>query len=82
MLVLTWTLRVDHRPIMLLSSTKSVLLQAVQARSEIFFPSIACRSTIAHRYYVTAAPQCVYPDSALGGVLNSAHFDAIYGKYF
>ncbi|EKM83457.1 hypothetical protein AGABI1DRAFT_66074 [Agaricus bisporus var. burnettii JB137-S8] len=34
------------------------------------------------KYYVTAAPQCVYPDSALGGVLNSAHFDAIYGKFY
>lgn len=32
------------------------------------------------RYYVTAAPQCVFPDGALGGVLNSAVFDAIYGK--
>ncbi|KAF9452543.1 carbohydrate-binding module family 5 protein [Macrolepiota fuliginosa MF-IS2] len=30
------------------------------------------------KYYVTAAPQCVYPDGALGGVLNSANFDAIY----
>lgn len=29
------------------------------------------------KYYITAAPQCVYPDSALGGVLNSASFDAI-----
>lgn len=33
-----------------------------------------------YRYYVTAAPQCVYPDGALGGVLNTANFDAIYGK--
>jgi hypothetical protein len=33
-----------------------------------------------HRYYVTAAPQCVYPDGALGGVLNTANFDAIYGE--
>ena len=32
------------------------------------------------RYYVTAAPQCVFPDAALGGVLNTATFDAIYGK--
>ncbi|KAF9014997.1 class III chitinase [Cyathus striatus] len=34
------------------------------------------------RYYVTAAPQCVYPDAALGGVLNSANFDAIYGMFY
>ncbi|KAJ7456650.1 class III chitinase [Mycena latifolia] len=33
------------------------------------------------RYYITAAPQCVYPDGALGSVLNSANFDAIYGLY-
>lgn len=32
------------------------------------------------RYYVTAAPQCVFPDAALGGVLNTASFDAIYGE--
>lgn len=33
------------------------------------------------RYYVTAAPQCVYPDAALGGVLNAASFDAIYVQF-
>ncbi|KAF4622900.1 hypothetical protein D9613_001656 [Agrocybe pediades] len=36
------------------------------------------------KYYVTAAPQCVYPDAALGGVLNSASFDAsskFYNNY-
>ncbi|PPQ63527.1 hypothetical protein CVT24_004755 [Panaeolus cyanescens] len=32
------------------------------------------------KFYVTAAPQCVYPDAALSGVLNSASFDAIYEK--
>uniref|UniRef100_A0A8H7Y639 chitinase n=1 Tax=Psilocybe cubensis TaxID=181762 RepID=A0A8H7Y639_PSICU len=30
------------------------------------------------QYYVTAAPQCVFPDAALGGVLNAASFDAVY----
>ncbi|KAF7339953.1 Glycoside hydrolase family 18 protein [Mycena venus] len=34
------------------------------------------------RYYITAAPQCVYPDSALGSVLNSANFDAIYVQFY
>ncbi|KIY67572.1 carbohydrate-binding module family 5 protein [Cylindrobasidium torrendii FP15055 ss-10] len=29
-------------------------------------------------YYITAAPQCVYPDAALSGVLNAAKFDAVY----
>ncbi|KAF8971507.1 glycoside hydrolase [Flammula alnicola] len=32
-------------------------------------------------YYVTAAPQCVFPDAALGSVLNAANFDAVYGKH-
>ncbi|CAK5264883.1 unnamed protein product [Mycena citricolor] len=38
-------------------------------------------SDASKRYYVTAAPQCVYPDGALGSVLNTASFDAIYGKH-
>ncbi|KAF9474305.1 class III chitinase [Pholiota conissans] len=32
------------------------------------------------KYFVTAAPQCVFPDAALGSVLDSANFDAVYGK--
>ncbi|EIM83467.1 glycoside hydrolase [Stereum hirsutum FP-91666 SS1] len=32
-------------------------------------------------YYITAAPQCVYPDSALGGVLNAVGFDAVYVQF-
>ncbi|KIP11453.1 carbohydrate-binding module family 5 protein [Phlebiopsis gigantea 11061_1 CR5-6] len=34
------------------------------------------------QYYVTAAPQCVYPDASLGGVLNAASFDAIYVQFY
>ncbi|KAG6896670.1 hypothetical protein C0992_006804 [Termitomyces sp. T32_za158] len=30
------------------------------------------------KYYVTAAPQCVYPDAYLSTVLNSVAFDAVY----
>lgn len=33
------------------------------------------------RYYVTAAPQCPYPDAALGSVLNAAEFDAVYVQF-
>ncbi|RDB29076.1 Chitinase 1 [Hypsizygus marmoreus] len=33
------------------------------------------------KYYITAAPQCVFPDGALGAVLNAASFDAVYGIY-
>ncbi|KAF8887966.1 glycoside hydrolase superfamily [Gymnopilus junonius] len=31
-----------------------------------------------HHYYVTAAPQCVFPDANVGAVLNAANFDAVY----
>lgn len=34
------------------------------------------------KYYITAAPQCVYPDAALGSVLNNANFDAIYVQFY
>ncbi|KAJ7622131.1 glycoside hydrolase family 18 protein [Roridomyces roridus] len=30
------------------------------------------------KYYVTAAPQCPYPDAHIGGALNAASFDAVY----
>ncbi|GLB43356.1 putative glycosyl hydrolase 18 family protein [Lyophyllum shimeji] len=32
-------------------------------------------------YYVTAAPQCPYPDAYLGTVLNAVAFDAVYVQY-
>ncbi|KAL5534553.1 hypothetical protein ACEPAG_1016 [Sanghuangporus baumii] len=34
------------------------------------------------QYFVTAAPQCPFPDSALGQVLNSAEFDAVYVQFY
>ncbi|KAG6856443.1 hypothetical protein H0H87_004408 [Tephrocybe sp. NHM501043] len=33
------------------------------------------------QYYVTAAPQCVFPDAYLGTVLNAVAFDAVYVQY-
>jgi hypothetical protein len=82
-LVLIWISKAVDQTTTLHLSTKSVPLLAVQARSKRSFPSQCTFFTrMAHRYYVTAAPQCVYPDSALSGVLNSANFDAIYGVYF
>ncbi|THH09867.1 hypothetical protein EW145_g1710 [Phellinidium pouzarii] len=33
-------------------------------------------------YYVTAAPQCPFPDASLGSVLNSANFDAVYVQFY
>ncbi|KAG6846287.1 hypothetical protein H0H93_014851, partial [Arthromyces matolae] len=33
------------------------------------------------KYYVTAAPQCVFPDEWVGDALNSVAFDAVYVQY-
>lgn len=33
------------------------------------------------KYYITAAPQCVYPDAALGSTLNGFPFDAVYVQF-
>ncbi|KAI0050723.1 carbohydrate-binding module family 5 protein [Auriscalpium vulgare] len=34
------------------------------------------------KYYITAAPQCVFPDASLGTVLNTASFDAVYVQFY
>lgn len=34
-----------------------------------------------YSYYVTAAPQCPFPDAALGAVLDAAEFDAVYVQF-
>lgn len=34
------------------------------------------------RYYVTAAPQCPFPDAEVGEALNSAPFDAVYVQFY
>ncbi|KAG6848623.1 Chitinase 1 [Blastosporella zonata] len=34
------------------------------------------------KYYVTAAPQCVFPDANLGPILNSVAFDAVYVQFY
>ncbi|KAF7306627.1 Glycoside hydrolase family 18 protein [Mycena indigotica] len=34
------------------------------------------------KYYITAAPQCPYPDAALGTVINAASFDAVYVQFY
>ncbi|KAG5719515.1 Chitinase 1, partial [Termitomyces sp. T112] len=33
------------------------------------------------RYYVTAAPQCPFPDAYLGSAINAVGFDAIFVQY-
>ena len=32
-------------------------------------------------YYVTAAPQCPFPDASIGEALNEAPFDAVYIQF-
>ncbi|KAF8268137.1 glycoside hydrolase superfamily [Lactarius quietus] len=34
------------------------------------------------QYYVTAAPQCVFPDANIGAALNEAPFDAVYVQFY
>ncbi|CAO0803355.1 unnamed protein product [Mucor circinelloides] len=34
------------------------------------------------KYYVTAAPQCVYPDASLQPTLNGYPFDAVYVQFY
>ncbi|GAW04728.1 carbohydrate-binding module family 5 protein [Lentinula edodes] len=34
------------------------------------------------QYYITAAPQCVFPDASLGSVINVVAFDAIYVQFY
>ncbi|KAJ6565036.1 glycoside hydrolase superfamily [Mycena vulgaris] len=33
-------------------------------------------------YYVTAAPQCPFPDAHIGGALDAAAFDAVYVQFY
>ncbi|KAJ7646128.1 glycoside hydrolase superfamily [Mycena rosella] len=33
-------------------------------------------------YYVTAAPQCPFPDAHIGGALDTASFDAVYVQFY
>ncbi|KAI9490713.1 glycoside hydrolase superfamily, partial [Zychaea mexicana] len=34
------------------------------------------------QYYVTAAPQCPFPDAILGSVIDGAEFDAVYVQFY
>ncbi|KAF4623693.1 hypothetical protein D9613_001655 [Agrocybe pediades] len=34
------------------------------------------------KYYVTAAPQCPFPDAKVGEALNNAFFDAVYVQFY
>lgn len=34
------------------------------------------------RYYITAAPQCPFPDAKIGDALDNANFDAVYVQFY
>lgn len=34
-----------------------------------------------HRYYITAAPQCPFPDANIGEAIDGAPFDAVYVQF-
>ncbi|KAI0749277.1 glycoside hydrolase superfamily [Daedaleopsis nitida] len=38
--------------------------------------------TDGRKYYITAAPQCPFPDAYQKAVLNAAHFDAVYVQFY
>ncbi|OSC97688.1 carbohydrate-binding module family 5 protein [Trametes coccinea BRFM310] len=60
----------------------------IEGGNTVYFDSFIARirelASIAggKRYYVTAAPQCPYPDGYLGTVLNLASFDAVYVQFY
>ncbi|KAF9042919.1 glycoside hydrolase superfamily [Panaeolus papilionaceus] len=52
-----------------------------------YFPSFVNRirshaNGASKKYYVTAAPQCPYPDAYVGSVLNAVGFDAVYVQVY
>lgn len=47
----------------------------------VYLDLILILRILLHRYYVTGAPQCPFPDKELGNALNSAFFDAVYVQF-
>lgn len=43
------------------------------------FPFLFTHATCS--YYITAAPQCPFPDAKVGDALNKADFDAVYVQF-
>ncbi|KAG8885710.1 Chitinase 1 [Tulasnella sp. 332] len=58
----------------------------IETGSQSFVPFVSRLRThmngASKKYYITAAPQCPYPDSALGTTLNSVSFDALYVQFY
>lgn len=52
-----------------------------RVRSHALNAPPAVGSDAPKRYYITAAPQCVFPDEYIGDTLSSVPFDAIYVQF-
>ncbi|KAI0925852.1 hypothetical protein AcW1_008172 [Taiwanofungus camphoratus] len=59
----------------------------IEGGSTEYFPTFV--STIRNlmnggskQYYITAAPQCPYPDAYVGSVINAEPFDAVYVQFY
>ncbi len=69
---------------MLLSSTRFDPLLHRLARGTLHFILERFEPNIngnPRSYYITAAPQCPYPDAYIGTALNQASFDAVYVQF-
>ncbi|KAF8145626.1 glycoside hydrolase superfamily, partial [Mycena galopus ATCC 62051] len=76
------------------SSTRpfgSVVLDGVDLDIEVGAPTgyaafanqiRALSAGVSKRYYITAAPQCPFPDAHIGSALNAASFDAVYVQFY
>lgn len=59
----------------------------IEGGSSAFFPTFVNQlrshmNSASKKYYVTAAPQCPFPDAILGSVINAVAFDAVYVQFY
>ncbi|KAF9362647.1 Chitinase 1 [Mortierella sp. NVP85] len=66
-------------------------LDLEQAKEQVYTGHIAfvdamhakfTQSPTKRRYYITSAPQCVYPDASLGAVLDSTWMDMVFVQFY
>ncbi|KAG6857294.1 hypothetical protein H0H87_006487 [Tephrocybe sp. NHM501043] len=55
--------------------------QGTTAKYDAFVKRIQSKAKEGKKVYITAAPQCPYPDKFLGEVLDAVAFDAVYVQY-
>ncbi|THH31700.1 hypothetical protein EUX98_g2472 [Antrodiella citrinella] len=59
----------------------------IEGGSTDYFPAFVTQlrshmNGASKQYYITAAPQCPFPDAELGSVINAVGFDAIYVQFY